>query len=73
MAKIGQSVFCSFMETLFSLLNQSADFLNSPDRLSGSRLVVSCSAIRLSVSSNLRDILRESFMLVFFLGAAFFL
>src|SRR5690606_37540011 len=34
--------------------------------------VVSCSAIELAVSSNLRDVLRESFMLAFFLAAAFY-
>jgi subfamily B ATP-binding cassette protein MsbA len=33
---------------------------------------VSCSAIEFAVSSNLRDILREGFMLVAFLGAAFY-
>jgi ABC-type multidrug transport system fused ATPase/permease subunit len=37
-----------------------------------SRLVVSCSAIELAVSANLRDVLRESCLLIAFLGAAFY-
>jgi ABC-type multidrug transport system fused ATPase/permease subunit len=37
-----------------------------------SRLVVSCSAIESAVSNNLRDILRESIILICFLSAAFY-
>ncbi len=38
-----------------------------------SRLVTSCAAIEYAVSANLRDVLRESFNLIFFLSAAFYL
>ena len=36
------------------------------------RLVTSCAAIEFAVSANLRDVFRESFMLVFFITAAFY-
>src|SRR5439155_9141823 len=55
------------------LLQQSSTFFEKHrTNFLVSRLVVSCSAIELAVSSNLRDVLRESFMLIFFLGAAFY-
>ncbi|MCV5746243.1 ABC transporter transmembrane domain-containing protein, partial [Escherichia coli] len=38
-----------------------------------SRLIVSCAAIEYAVSANLRDVLRESLILIFLLGAAFYL
>ncbi|MBK6722115.1 MAG: ATP-binding cassette domain-containing protein [Acidobacteria bacterium] len=74
MAKIGQSVVLKLRAELYShLLNQSTVFFESHrTNFLVSRLVVSCSAIEMAVSSNLRDVLRESFMLVFFLGAAFY-
>jgi len=74
MAKIGQSAILKLrMELYDHLLRQSASFFEKHrTNFLVSRLVVSCSAIELSVSSNLRDVLRESFMLVFFLGAAFY-
>ncbi len=74
MAKIGQSVVLKLRGELYShLLNQSTVFFEGHrTNFLVSRLVVSCSAIELAVSSNLRDVLRESFMLVFFLGAAFY-
>lgn len=74
MAKIGQAVVLKLRGELYShLLNQSTVFFeNHRTNFLVSRLVVSCSAIELAVSSNLRDVLRESFMLVFFLGAAFY-
>lgn len=74
MAKIGQSVVLKLRGELYShLLNQSTVFFESHrTNFLVSRLVVSCSAIEMAVSSNLRDVLRESFMLVFFLGAAFY-
>jgi subfamily B ATP-binding cassette protein MsbA len=75
MAKIGQSAVLQLRQELYShLLNQSANFFERHrTNYLVSRIVVSCSAIELSVSSNLRDILRESFMLVSFLSAAFYL
>ncbi|MCA1637344.1 MAG: hypothetical protein LC768_03245 [Acidobacteria bacterium] len=74
MAKIGQSAVLQLRRELYAhLLNQSANFFERHrTNFLVSRLVVNCSAIELSVSSNLRDILRESFMLVFFLGGTFY-
>ena len=74
MAKIGQSAVLELRQELYShLLNQSANFFQKHrTNYLVSRLVTSCSAIELSVSSNLRDILRESLMLVCFLAAAFY-
>jgi len=74
MAKIGQSAVLQLRKELYShLLNQSANFFERHrTNYLVSRIIVSCSAIELSVSSNLRDILRESFMLVFFLSGAFY-
>jgi subfamily B ATP-binding cassette protein MsbA len=74
MAKIGQSAVLKLRGQLYEhLLRQSTVFFeNHRTNFLVSRLVVSCSAIELAVSSNLRDVLRESFMLVFFLGAALY-
>lgn len=74
MAKIGQSAVLQLRQELYThLLTQSADFFQKHrTNYLVSRLVTSCAAIELAVSSNLRDILRESFMLVFFLGASFY-
>lgn len=74
MAKIGQSAVLDLRRQLYDhLLGQSATFFERHrTNFLVSRLVVSCSAIELAVSANLRDVLRESFMLVFFLGAAFY-
>ncbi len=74
MAKIGQSAVLQLRQELYAhLLNQSADFFQKHrTNFLVSRLVTNCTAIELAVSSNLRDILRESFMLVFFLGACFY-
>jgi ATP-binding cassette, subfamily B, bacterial MsbA len=75
MAKIGQSAVLDIRKQLYDhLLSQSATFFEKHrTNFLVSRLVVSCSAIELAVSANLRDVLRESFMLVAFLGAAFYL
>jgi ATP-binding cassette, subfamily B, bacterial MsbA len=75
MAKIGQSAVLKLRRELYEhLLKQSATFFEKHrTNFLVSRLVVSCSAIEHAVSSNLRDVLRESFMLVFFLGAAVYL
>jgi subfamily B ATP-binding cassette protein MsbA len=74
MAKIGQSAVLSLRGELYEhLLKQSATFFEKHrTNFLVSRLVVSCAAIELAVSSNLRDVLREAFMLVFFVGAAFY-
>jgi subfamily B ATP-binding cassette protein MsbA len=75
MAKIGQSAVLKLRAELYEhLLAQAATFFERHrTNYLVSRLVVSCSAIELAVSSNLRDVLRESFILVaFFLGALYY-
>ena len=74
MAKIGQSAVLDLRRQLYDhLLSQSTVFFEKHrTNFLVSRLVVSCSAIELAVSANLRDVLRESFMLAAFLGAAFY-
>jgi ATP-binding cassette, subfamily B, bacterial MsbA len=74
MAKIGQSAVLNLRAELYShLLSQSSAFFERHrTNFLVSRLVVSCSAIELAVSSNLRDVLRESFMLIFFFAGAFY-
>lgn len=74
MARIGQSAILQLRRELFEhLLKQSAVFYEKHrTNYLVSRLVISCSAIELAVSSNLRDVLREGFMLAFFLSAAFY-
>lgn len=74
MAKIGQSAVLQLRGELYDhLLKQSNSFFEKHrTNFLVSRLVVSCSAIELAVSSNLRDVLREGFMLIFFFAAAFY-
>jgi len=74
MARIGQSAVLDLRKQLYDhILGQPTSFFERHrTNYLVSRLVVSCSAIELAVSSNLRDVLRESFMLVFFVGAAFY-
>ncbi|MGE3467459.1 MAG: ABC transporter ATP-binding protein, partial [Pyrinomonadaceae bacterium] len=74
MAKIGQLAVLKLRGELFAhLLDQpTAFFEKHRTNFLVSRLVVSCAAIELAVSSNLRDVLRETFMLIFFIGAAFY-
>jgi ATP-binding cassette, subfamily B, bacterial MsbA len=74
MSKIGQSSILNLRRELYDhLLKQPVSFFDKHrTNFLVSRLVVSCAAIEQAVSSNLRDVLRESFMLVFFLGAAFY-
>lgn len=74
MAKIGQSVVLGLRKELYShLLSQSADFFErNRTNFLVSRIVVNCAAIELAVTANLRDVLRESLMLVFFLSGAFY-
>jgi ATP-binding cassette, subfamily B, bacterial MsbA len=73
MAKIGQSSVLNLRQELYGhLLSQSASyFQKNRTNYLVSRLVNSCAAIELAVSANLRDVLRESFSLIFFLTAAF--
>ncbi len=74
MAKIGQLAVLRLRQQLYEhILSQSSSFFEKHrTNFLVSRLVVSCAAIELAVSGNLRDVLRESFMLVFFFGAAFY-
>ncbi|HMQ03900.1 MAG TPA: ABC transporter transmembrane domain-containing protein [Pyrinomonadaceae bacterium] len=75
MARIGQTVVLDLRKQLYDhLLGQSASFFERHrTNFLVSRLVVSCSAIEHAVSGNLRDVLRESLLLIFLLGAAFYL
>jgi subfamily B ATP-binding cassette protein MsbA len=74
MSKIGQSSVLKLRQELYDhLLKQPTSFFDKHrTNFLVSRLVVNCSAIELAVSSNLRDTLRESFMLICFLSAAFY-
>ena len=74
MAKIGQSAVLQLRRELYEhLLAQSANFFQKHrTNFLVSRLVSNAAAIELAVSANLRDVLRESIMLVCFLGAAFY-
>lgn len=75
MAKIGQAAVLDLRKQLYAhLLSQPASFFEKHrTNYLVSRLVVSCSAIEQAVSSNLRDVIRESLILIFLLGAAFYL
>jgi len=74
MSKIGQSAILKLRQELYEhLLKQPISFFDKHrTNFLVSRLVVNCAAIELAVSSNLRDLLRESFMLLFFFSAAFY-
>lgn len=74
MSKIGQAAVLDLRRELYEhLLKQSTPFFERHrTNFLVSRLVNSCAAIELAVSSNLRDVSREAFMLVAFLGAAFY-
>ncbi len=74
MAKIGQSAVFNLRNQLYGhILSQPASFYEKHrTNFLVSRLVVSCSAIELAVSANLRDVLRESFMLVAFISAGLY-
>jgi subfamily B ATP-binding cassette protein MsbA len=74
MAKIGQAAVLDLRRELYDhLLSQPASFFEKHrTNFLVSRLVVSCSAIEYAVTGNLRDVLRESFMLIFFFSAAFY-
>jgi len=72
MAKIGQSAILRLRRELYDhLLKQPTSFFDKHrTNFLVSRIVVSCSAIEMAVSANLRDVLRESFMLMCFFAAA---
>ncbi|REJ78635.1 MAG: ABC transporter ATP-binding protein [Acidobacteria bacterium] len=74
MAKIGQSVILELRQQLYDhLLAQPAAFFEKHrTNFLVARLVTSCAAIETSVSANLRDVLRETFMLIAFVSAAFY-
>ena len=75
MAKIGQAAVLDLRRQLYDhLLSQPAAFFERHrTNYLVSRLVVSCAAIEQAVSANLRDVLRESLILIFLLGAAAYL
>ena len=74
MAKIGQSSILQLRQELYDhLLKQSSSFFqNHRTTFLVSRLINSAAAIEQAVAANLRDVLRESFNLVAFFGAAFY-
>lgn len=74
MARIGQSAVLKLRQDLYGhLLAQSATFFERHrTNYLVSRLVSSAAAIETAVTSTLRDMLRESFTLIFFLSASFF-
>jgi subfamily B ATP-binding cassette protein MsbA len=74
MARIGQSAVLKLRQDLYShLLAQSATFFERHrTNYLVSRLVSSAAAIETAVTNTLRDMLRESFTLIFFLIASFY-
>ena len=74
MARIGQSAVLKLRQDLYShLLAQSATFFERHrTNYLVSRLVTSAAAIETAVTSTVRDMLRESFTLIAFIGAALF-
>ncbi|HZE69076.1 MAG TPA: ABC transporter transmembrane domain-containing protein [Pyrinomonadaceae bacterium] len=74
MAYIGQSAVLKLRQDLYRhLLGQSASFFERHrTNYLVSRLVSSAAAIETAVTSTIRDMLRESFTLIAFLGASFY-
>lgn len=74
MARVGQSSVLALRQDLYRhVLTQSASFFERHrTNYLVSRLVTSAAAIEVAVSNTLRDMLRESFTLIFFLGASFY-
>jgi ATP-binding cassette, subfamily B, bacterial MsbA len=74
MARIGQKAVLNLRVDLYDhLLSQSATFFERHrTNFLVSRLVVNCSAIENAVSTNIRDAIRESLVLVCFIAAAFY-
>lgn len=74
MARIGQSAVLKLRQDLYThLLSQSASFFERHrTNYLVSRLVSSAAAIEIAVTGTIRDMLRESFTLIFFLTASFY-
>lgn len=74
MARVGQSAVLNLRQDLYShVLSQSASFFERHrTNYLVSRLVTSAAAIEVAVTATLRDMLRESFTLIAFLGASFY-
>jgi ATP-binding cassette, subfamily B, bacterial MsbA len=74
MARVGQASVLHLRQDLYRhVLSQSASFFERHrTNYIVSRLVSSAAAIEQAVSNTLRDMLRESFTLVFFLAASFY-
>ncbi|PWT95184.1 MAG: hypothetical protein C5B55_01655 [Blastocatellia bacterium] len=74
MARIGQSAVLKLRQDLYNhLLAQSATFFERHrTNYLVSRLISSAAAIETAVTSTVRDMLRESFTLIFFLAASFY-
>jgi subfamily B ATP-binding cassette protein MsbA len=74
MARVGQGAVFRLREDMYAHLHaQSADFFERHrTNYLVSRLVGSAGAIETAVSHTLRDMLRESFTLIFFLSASFY-
>ena len=74
MARIGQSAVLKLRQDLYEhVLSQSATlFERHRSNYLVSRLVSSAAAIETAVTSTIRDMLRESFTLIFFLAASFY-
>ncbi|HKS26608.1 MAG TPA: ABC transporter transmembrane domain-containing protein [Pyrinomonadaceae bacterium] len=74
MARVGQASVLHLRQDLYRhVLSQSASFFERHrTNYLVSRLVSSAAAIEQAVSNTLRDMLRESFTLVFFLAASFY-
>ena len=74
MARIGQSAVLKLRQDLYGhLLDQSATFFERHrTNYLVSRLVTSAAAIEIAVTATVRDMLRESFTLIFFLAASFY-
>ncbi|HEY0728681.1 MAG TPA: ABC transporter ATP-binding protein, partial [Pyrinomonadaceae bacterium] len=74
MARIGQSAVLKLRQDLYGhLLDQSATFFERHrTNYLVSRLVTSAAAIETAVTATVRDMLRESFSLIFFLAASFY-
>ena len=74
MARVGQSAVLKLRQDLYNhLLSQSASFFQRHrTNYLVSRLVTSAAAIETAVASTLRDMLKESFTLIAFLGASFY-
>ncbi|HEX8888759.1 MAG TPA: ABC transporter transmembrane domain-containing protein [Pyrinomonadaceae bacterium] len=74
MARVGQSSVFKLRQDLYGhVLAQSANFFERHrTNYLVSRLVTSAAAIEVAVTATLRDMLRESFTLIAFLGASFY-